>query len=125
MRTATEGFDEPPHPREMLVPLNQLLYDEQVALIRAAEANAGKAGSFPMPFKPTRSNIRPAIAAIPAARPSDSLGATYLTRSPVELTRAQIAAVDRWAGEWDVTRREAIDRLIEQGGGSSHLMRSS
>ena len=110
------------------MPFNQLLYDEQVTLIRAAEADAkaGKAGSFPLPFKPTRSNIRPAIAAIPAARPSDSLGATYLTRSPVELTRAQIAAVDRWAGEWDVTRREAIDRLIEQGGGgSSHLMRSS
>lgn len=110
------------------MPLNQLLYDEQVALIRAAEtdAKADRAGSFPLPFKPTRVTFRPTNAATPAARRSGSLETACAPRLPIELTRVQVAAVDRWAEEWDVTRSEAIDRLIERGGGgSSVVMRSS
>lgn len=123
-----EGYDESPQPREMLVPVNKLLYDEQVKLIRAAEtrAKAGISGPYGLPSKPTLSGLRPASSTMPTARPPGLLEAMGLTRSPVELTRAQVSAVDRWAREWDVTRSEAVDHLIQQGGGgSSHLMRSS
>ena len=112
----------------MLLPLNQLLYDEQVTLIRAAEAiaKAGISGPQPIPFKPTQPGPRAAVGTMPTVRQSGLFGAMVSTRATVELTRAQVAAVDGWAREWDVTRCEAISRLIDQGGGgSSHLMRSS
>lgn len=110
------------------MPLNQLLHDEQVALIRAAEARAktSKSGPYAMPFKYTHPGLRSAADTMPVARSLELLGALASTPAAVELTRAQVAAVDRWAREWDVARCEAIDRLIDQGGGgSSHLMRSS
>ena len=110
------------------MPLNQLLYDEQVALIRAAEARdkTSESAPYPMPFKHIHRGLRSAADTMSAARSLELRGAMASKRASVELTRAQVAAVDRWAAEWDVTRREAIDRLIKQGGGgSSHLMRSS
>lgn len=110
------------------MPLNQMLYDEQVELIRTAEvrAKAGVSGPQPMPFKPTQPSLRAAVGTMPTVRQQELFGAMASTRATVELTRAQVAAVDGWAREWDVTRCEVIDRLIDQGGGgSSHLMRSS
>lgn len=110
------------------MPLNKLLHDEQVALIHAAEARAEANVSGPrqLQFRPSLSGYLPASGMTPATR-RPSLTKTFdSTRSPVELSWAQVAAVDRWAHEWDVTRSEAIGRLIQQiGGGSTHLMRSS
>ena len=110
------------------MPLNQLLYDEQVTLIRAAEARAkgGMSGPQPMTFKPTQPGLRAAVGTMPTDRHLGLFRAMASTRAMVELTRAQVAAVDGWARDWGVTRGEALSRLIDHGGeGSSHLMRSS
>jgi hypothetical protein len=110
------------------VPLNKLLYDEQVALIHAAEASANGSipGLRPLSFKPSLSGYRQASSLTPDIRPPILAKSFGSTQSLVELSWAQVAAVDRWAHEWDVTRSETIDRLILRGGGgSTHLMRSS
>ena len=83
-------WDEPPHHREMLVPLNKLLFDEQVALVHAAEASA-KAGipsPHPLPFRPSPPGYRPPGRMMPETKHSRLINAMGSTRSPVELSWA-------------------------------------
>lgn len=108
------------------MPLNQLLFDEQVTLIRAAETSAIVGNSE---AKATGKPVRSASRANPSAlfgATTEMLRARSSSPQTVELLPAQLSEVDQWADHWSVTRNEAVARLLERGmGETSHLMRSS
>lgn len=125
-RALTEGSVEPPAHWRVLVPINQLLFNEQVTLIRAAESLA-RAGHSEA--KATGKPVRSAVRANPSAKfgaTTEILRAKLSSPQTVELLPAQLSAIDQWADHWNVTRDEAVARLLERGmGETSHLMRSS
>lgn len=115
----------PAHGRE-LVPLNHLLFDEQVTSIRVAEslARAGNSEAI-VAGKPVRSALRANPSAL-FGNTTEMLRAKSSSLQTVELLPAQLSAVDQWADRWSVSRNEAVARLLERGmGETSHLMRSS
>lgn len=111
--------------------LNQLLHDEQVAMIHAASAkNWGVAKGYrnqPVGLDEKISsyafrNRGLAVERKPAAEVERQ---TSLTLA-VELEPDQLAGIDRWTGIWGISRDQAVQRLLARGiGETSHLMRSS
>lgn len=108
------------------MPLNQLLFDEQVTLIRAAESPARVGNSEAIVAgKPVRSALRANPSALFGVT-TEMLRAKSYSLQTVDILPAQLSAIDRWADRWSVTRNEAVARLLERGmGETSHLMRSS
>lgn len=119
-----------PHTRGTLMPLNQLLHDEQVTMIRAAGPKNGReADGSRNRFAPVNNQISGYVfgnrSVAPTARPSAPAGSER-SSIRVELMPSQLAGIDHWAGIWGVPRAEAVQRLIGRAiGETSHLMRSS
>ncbi len=113
------------------MPLNQLLHDEQVTLIKAADPTNGR---DPKEFRHRLVGLDRQISAYPV-RNHDAASSAQIARHDdvhrlatisLKPTVARLAEIDRLSGEWGVSRAEAVDRLIDRGlGSTSHLMRSS
>lgn len=113
------------------MPLNQLLHDEQVTLMRAAGAKdrrevesyrnqlaelANQISAYALRNHEVCSTRKPPVDALIDGRISIS----------VPLRPSQLTGLDRWAEKWGVSRPEAAERLIRRGmSETSHLMRSS
>ena len=112
------------------MPLNQLLYDEQLTLIQAARAKDRHEAEG---YRTRLAKLDDEISAFPLrnrglARKGSSRTLT-LTRAPsfqLELGRSRLAGIAHWAEVWGISHDETILRLIDRGiGQSSTLMRSS
>ncbi|QGN55508.1 hypothetical protein [Novosphingobium sp. Gsoil 351] len=112
------------------MPLNQLLHDEQVTMIRAAGAKPGReVDGYSNPFAPLDDQISGYVfrnrGVAQKVRPSTPTLSERPTIA-LELLPSQLAGIDHWASVWGVLRAEAVQRLIGRGlGETSHLMRSS
>lgn len=119
-----------PRTKGTLMPLNQLLHDQQVTMIRAAEAKNGREvdGSRNR-FAPVNNQVSGYVfrnrVVAQTARPSVPAVSERSTIA-VEFMPSQLAGIDHWASVWGVPRAEAVQRLIGRAiEETSHLMRSS
>jgi hypothetical protein len=111
--------------------LNQLLHDEQVAMIHAAGAkNWRVAEGYRNQFGGLDDRISSYVfrnrGLAVEHKPGAEIGPQASLTIAVEIEPDQLAGIDRWTEIWGISRDQAVQCLIARGMGStSHLMRSS
>ena len=112
------------------MPLNQLLHDEQLTLIRAARAKDRHEAEG---YRTRLAKLDDQISAFPLRNrslaregSSPTLASTQAVSFQSQLGPSRLAGIVHWAEVWGISRNETILRLIDRGiGQSSTLMRSS